>query len=231
MMFSRAQRSRRCGAVMMETVLVLPVVLVVLALLLGLGRSMTRWQQVAVLDRYEAWRQVSDAPGPQRTDELNEAFLRGRAAELEVVGDDAFPSEPTDLLRDGAAWYSPEAGWFADRVVERLPDGRRVRVTATFVPGLPLESRLNLAGPVHHAHVRLDHEWKFVNRVRYDARADRWVPAGPRTSFAEPIRDRYLETLDGRLDWLETSGNGVARSVRRLYLHEPPYRGPHIDVE
>lgn len=225
------RRRARCGAAMIETVLVLPVVLVVLLLVLGLGRSMMRWQQVSVMDRYEAWRQVAAAPGPSSPGQLNQAFLRNEAARIESVSDDFFPSEPMDAWRDGAMWVLPEAGWLADRVAARLPDGRRVRFETSFASDIPLESRLGLTGPLHHGHVRLNHEWKFVNALRHNVGADRWEPTGEPTSLAEPLRDRFLEQLDSRLWWMESAGNGVAGTVRELYMRDPRYRGPHIDLD
>ena len=48
--------SHRCrGSAMTETVLVLPLIFIVLALLFFFGLAMTRLQRSSVTDRYEAW--------------------------------------------------------------------------------------------------------------------------------------------------------------------------------
>ena len=63
-MMNHRHRQRNFGSAMTETVLSLPLILLILALLVFFGLNMQRLQRVAVVDRYEAWRQIVDAPGP-----------------------------------------------------------------------------------------------------------------------------------------------------------------------
>ncbi|MEM8784184.1 MAG: hypothetical protein AAGE65_15220 [Planctomycetota bacterium] len=61
---SNRLRPRRRGVAMIETVLTLPFIFVLLALIMYCGVSMLRWHRVSTVDRYEAWRATAYAPGP-----------------------------------------------------------------------------------------------------------------------------------------------------------------------
>lgn len=225
----RLRDVNRRGAAMTETVLVLPIVLVVLALLLMLGRSMARLHSVSIMDRHEAWRQVAHAPGPGTgagQGQLNDAFLRGEAERIEAQVDGYFPETPRRWRVNAAEQYSGEAGALAEDAMARWPRGRRVRFATTFGSSMPLEGELGLTGPMRHGHVRMENEWKFVNGLRYDSADVRWVPTGPRVSVMGVLGDRYLEALDQRL----TVGNEVAEVIRGLYARVPGYGGPMVRV-
>ena len=222
---------------MIETVLVLPIVLGVLALVILLGRSMARYEQSSVMDRYEAWRYVWRAPGPNgapgapaNDGQLNETFLRDRASSVRATYSDYFPSEPGDLLLNAARGRSQDAGWLVERALEVLPGGRRVRVRVTFPSDVPLEQRLGLAGPMQHAHVRLDREWQLAQGIEYNGADQRWEPDGPFVAINEAIRERFLSDLDGRLAPMASSGNVVARTMRGTYRSICGYGGPYLDV-
>ena len=61
---------------MTETVLVMPFLIVIFALLIYFGRGMVRVQHTQIMDRYEAWRQASaDAPGPHAQVTLHSTYL------------------------------------------------------------------------------------------------------------------------------------------------------------
>ncbi|MEM1099628.1 MAG: hypothetical protein AAGH92_12670 [Planctomycetota bacterium] len=55
---------RERGLAMIETVLTLPFIFVLLALIMYCGVTMLRWHRVSSVDRYETWRAVASAPGP-----------------------------------------------------------------------------------------------------------------------------------------------------------------------
>jgi len=220
---------------MTETVLVLPVIMVLVAMTLMLGRATTRLQRVSMLDRYEAWRHAVEAPGPgwisgsQRTDtsSLNEALFNNTVIELEVGRDGVFPSAPNQMLVAAARNQSDETGSFTEYVLDRFPNGQRVKVIATFEPTIPLETRLGLTTDLRSTHTRLANEWKYANGLRYDRAAGRWEPAAPYVSMRQPVRDTYLEELD-RL--LPPSSNEVAGSIRGMYTANPGYRGPYLSI-
>ncbi|MEM1447418.1 MAG: hypothetical protein AAGF84_15270 [Planctomycetota bacterium] len=61
---SKSPTRGRRGVAMIETVLTLPFIFVLLALIMYCGVTMLRWHRVSTIDRYELWRSVAAAPGP-----------------------------------------------------------------------------------------------------------------------------------------------------------------------
>ena len=226
--WKRNSSSRRRGAAMTECVLVLPVIMLLVALVLMLGRASTRLQHVSVVDRYEAWRDAVDAPGPAAGvdgNALNEALLNGAASELDVTRTGEFPTEPGQMLIEAAGAESSETGSFAQQVLDRFPNGRHVSVNASYEATIPLETRLGLASNLRASHTRLANEWKHANGLRYNEEEGRWEPDAPYVSMRQPVRDTYLRNLD---EQLPRDSNVVASSIRAMYMANPGYRGPYL---
>jgi hypothetical protein len=178
--------SRTRGTAMMETVLVLPLVFVVLAILFFFGQAMTRLQRSSVTDRYEAWRQTLYAPGPGAefvkhgrevggAQLLNEAFFSGNASQLDVADRSGRINvqEPTDLVAEATLSIAAEVtapGYDAasaeDLVEEmhlRSPAWWRVDLSTEHTSSVPFYQRF--AGPVRHQHTRIDGDWSFASWV------------------------------------------------------------------
>ena len=251
--------SRQAGAVMIEAVLTLPLILFVLSLLLFFGWGMLRFHQAGIVDRYEARRQATLAPGPgarrdatgvRRTGQLNEAFFRGEAAGIAwLQPDDYWAEAPAaafnadQQLAIAAGQNVAEAGQLAQRINERSPRLSVAAFRTSHTSDVPLWREID--GPISHGHVRLGHDWRFVNHVLnraddvwYASENDRWHElrtqrdnAGrrvPTFSHTEALRDTFFRELDNRLAPLASGGNASARNWRQLYLARPRYRGPEL---
>lgn len=176
---------------MTETVLVLPLVFVVLALLFFFGQAMTRLQRSSVTDRYEAWRQTLYAPGPgaqfaKRGRDfgdaglLNEAFFAGNASRLDVADRSGRVDvvEPIDIVADEARAlavesnsprYDPSTAQQTVRdLAGRAPAWWRVDLSTQHTSTVPLYQRF--AGPVRHQHTRIDGDWSFASWIEQDKR-------------------------------------------------------------
>lgn len=230
---ARMLRHARCaGTAMTETVLVAPLVLVILALLFFLGRSMTRLQRTSMVDRYEAWRQVDDAPGPRaiRDDptnaQLNATFFGGKASRLEVNTEEGFPAAPQAWLIDAAQRSSADTGDYVRRMLDVLPSGQRVIVEAEHEAATPVDRYL--AGPIRHGHLRLDGPWLFASGLNRNGPGGSWQPGPPLITPSPIIRDQFLRSLDDAASRLESQGNTLASLLRSLYLEPPRYAGPQL---
>lgn len=202
---------------MTETVLVLPLIFVVLALLFFFGQAMTRWQRSSVTDRYEAWRQAQYAPGPGLSFDkdsfsfgsaglLNDAFFAGNADSLDV-GDRAGRvniQEPTDLIAEEASsiasvnhptTYDPaSAEDYVRALYLRSPAWWRIDLSTEHESDVPLYQRY--AGAVRHQHTVIDGDWTFAFWVEQEKRGVR--------SDIDPVLndDVYLDNLDRDHDGL-----------------------------
>lgn len=179
---------------MMETVLVLPLVFVVLALLFFFGQAMTRLQRSSVTDRYEAWRQTQYAPGPGAefgkypaefgdANLLDEAFFAGNASDLSIADRTGRirVTEPMQLIADAATntafpsdtpAYDPQAaGDLADARHARSPAWWRVDLATEHTSDVPFYQRF--AGPVHHQHTVIDGDWSYGSWIEQAHRGER----------------------------------------------------------
>lgn len=179
---------------MTETVLVLPLILVVLALLFFFGQAMTRWQRSSVTDRYEAWRQAQYATGPGvdfakygqsfgSTDLLNEAFFAGNADRLDVAGRAGRINiqEPIDLIAEEtytiasgtvAQGYDPtKAENLVRELHQRSPAWWRIDLATEHESSVPLYERF--AGEVRHQSTVIDGDWAFAFWVEQEHRGIR----------------------------------------------------------
>ena len=230
---TRCRRSATgpAGTAMAETVLVLPLIVAVLSLMIFFGWAMRRLDQVVVLDRYEAWREVTHAPGPapvgEHTSELNQTFFAGRAQRITLAGQIAYPSGARQTLLDDAARMSVQVGQLAQSALSHFPRTREVAEQTTQNSQVPFWQQF--AGPLGHHHVRLDNEWKYVNRLHLSPDDEQWHPvAKPTLTLAPSLRQVFFPTLDGQLTSLAGSGNPIARSMKDAYALEPPYVGPKL---
>ncbi len=179
---------------MMETVLVLPLVLVVLALLFFFGQAMTRLQRSSVTDRYEAWRQTQYAPGPGaefaknpvefgNANMLDQAFFAGNASDLSVAdrAGRVNISEPSDLVADSARGIAPpsdspvyDPDVAGDMILARhlrSPAWWRIDLATEHTSSVPLYQRF--AGPVLHQHTVIDGDWSYGSWIEQEHRGDR----------------------------------------------------------
>ncbi len=217
---------------MMETVLVLPLIFVILALLFFFGQSMTRLQRSSVTDRYEAWRQTQYAPGPGAefakrqndfgdADLLNQAFFAGNASGL-TVADRAGRiniSEPTEIVASAATEiappsdipaYNPDAaGEMVRQRHDRSPAWWRVDLATEHTSSVEFYQRF--AGAVRHQHTVVDGDWSYGSWIEQLNRGDREVLAETLEDDVYFIGDRGDATPD--LDYLQPHGvMGVAET-------------------
>jgi len=248
----KARRRRQAvGAVMMETVLVMPLLLVILSLLFYFGRLAVRVQHDQVMSRYETWRQVHDASGP-RSDipeghpQLNSAFFAGRAESIShTLADNRFPDAAYRDLIDAAGEASVDAGDLTHAMLyrpnsdePRFPHGHREGFRVNYTTDVPLWERIE--GPIDRHQARIEHEWLFSNSTT--AGADTWRGSGTGSHHLRAVRDVFLEDFDDQLDRIDgdtnpeydtddtqrSSAAHLAALIRRLYLNEVGYDGPIV---
>ena len=186
-------RVRRSGVAMTETVLILPLIFLVLALIYFFGLSMTRLQRASVTDRYEAWRQSVYAAGPGaefdkegdfgRADLLNEAFYASDADAVDVQDRSGRVTAdgPTDLIADQVLMevaplesprYDPQVA--ADLVRTQAlygPAWWRVGLSTEYLWDAPIYQRYE--GPIRHQSTRIDGDWSFASWIEQEYRGDR----------------------------------------------------------
>lgn len=210
---------------MMETVLVLPLVFVILALLFFFGQSMTRLQRSSVTDRYEAWRQTQYGPGPGAefgklpsefgdADLLNQAFFAGNASELDVEdrAGRINVSEPTDIVASAAMSiaspsdipaYSPDvAGEMIEQRILHSPAWWRVGLATEHTSDVPFYQRF--AGPIRHQHTVIDGDWSYGSWIEQLNQGDRTILGDTLEDDVYFIGDRGDATPD--LDELRPYG-------------------------
>jgi hypothetical protein len=215
----------RRGTAMSETVLILPLVVVILAITFYLGKVVVRIEHASVMARYETWRDVGQAPGPGSGDpthpELNMAFFGGKADELsQVLGDNYFPEEPYDELRQAVSARSSDAAALTEAYIirpggeHRMSRGRREAFTVrhqnteldwdriTSIANRPVDNPEQ--SPLVRGHTRIGNEWRYTNDWR--ASADRWADTHggePAAHHLRALRDAFLMGFDSNLDSLD----------------------------
>lgn len=221
------------GAVLIETVLALPLLLVLISIILFFGLQFMRLQRAAVATRYEAWRAVNDSPGPRWSpvddaDGLDPLYFGDRAQSLGVVRDRDFPDEPAAVLFEAATSRSSDAGLLTDLWTDEFPSGVRARLIVTHDDQVPFWDRMT--GPIRRRHTRLDGEWTYSRHVRFDATLDKWVfTPGPvlGSDTLDAIREAFLLEVDQPLAAL-ANNNNLAANTRALYNRAPRYDGPDL---
>lgn len=199
---------------MTETVLVLPLIFFILALLFFFGQAMTRWQRSSVTDRYEAWRQTQYGVGPGAefakrgfdfgsADQLNQAFFADNADRLDVADrsgriniDEPIDIVAEEVLRTATPTTAPDydpasAEELVRELHGRAPAWWRIDLSAEHTSSVPLFQRF--AGPVRHQSTRIDGDWSFATWLEQEAFRDRAVHNESSESYIDRVlRDEVL---------------------------------------
>ena len=234
-------RRSTLGAVMAETVLVMPFIMVAIMLIVYLGWNFRRTAQVTNMDRYAVWEAVTPgAPGPDtqgigqdiRNPQFNTAFfgLNGDQAtdldELRETDVVRYMPEGHSALRDQQA---DETYSYFDEFLDRSPAGLRQRFTATHDQSMNTEllglsdSNQNSTG-----HSRMNGDWRFANGVRYNSDKGKWEPAFRRVVPGEALREVFFAELDDGLEPYDDGENNLAGAIRDFYMAYPAYVGPEV---
>lgn len=227
---------------MIETVLVMPFIMIALMLIVYLGWNFRRIAQVTNMDRYAAWEQVTPgAPGPNmqgleqeiRNPKLNEAFysLNGdQALELDELGggDNNFLPEGHRELRDQ---QTDEEYSYYEEFLELNPRGVRERFTSKHAQSVNTEL-LDLSDFARNerGHSRMNGDWRYLNGIEYNDTKSKWEPANRRVAPGSSLREIFFVEMDEGLEAFAEQ-NTYASGVRNFYLAYPPYRGPEIDPD
>ncbi|MBX2852550.1 MAG: hypothetical protein KTR15_12495 [Phycisphaeraceae bacterium] len=234
-------RRRTLGAVMAETVLVMPFIMVALMLIVYLGWNFRRVAQVSNMDRYAVWESVTPgAPGPDtqgmaqevRNPRLNTAFfgLNGDQAndldELRETDSVRYLPEGHRDLRDQQA---DETYSYFDEFLERNPTGLRQRFSARHSQSVNTDY-LGLSDLVRnsHGHSRMNGDWRFANGIAYNSDREVWEPANRRVVPGEALREVFFVDLDDGLEPYDDNDNNLAGAIRDFYLAYPAYVGPKL---
>lgn len=234
-------RRSALGAVMAETVLVLPFIMLALVLIVYLGWNFRRIAQVTNMDRYAVWESVTPgAPGPDaqglpqdmRNPQLNAAFfgLTGdEANDLDELRDDQgvrYLPEGHRALRDRQA---DEAFAYFDEFLGRSPAGLRQQFSARHDQSVNTEL-LGLSDFVRNGlgHSRLNGDWRFADGIRFNSERQQWEPGNRQVSPGQSLREVFFINLDDGLEPFDSNGNNLAGAIREFYLSYPGYVGPEI---
>lgn len=248
--------SRRASAIS-ETLLVIPLILLLLSLMFFLVTNIDRLQDVTAAGRYEAHRQALGARGPGDTPEHGDDLET-----LVVAGDDgvrgwAVESTDDNPLADGLhdAWLeivgesAPAALGAGDAVgqltlyLENLPGDRTVRTRLDHDDGVPLWSEVSPDGRVSHRASVLAGTWRFADlagqapnsyggwyRDQPLPGADPGRPVFVPSLLAEAIHDTHYRDVADRLQDARSRGNVYAAGILSWLRGAPAYRGPDLSL-
>lgn len=240
---TRARKTRNArrtrGAAMVETVVVLPFVMVMIVLIIYLGWNFRRLAQVTNIDRYTVWESAtpgSPGPGTQglpqtiRNPQMNHAFfgLNGdEGVKLdELRPNTGYPIKGHDDLRDRQA---DETFSYFDEFLERNPEGIQQQYKARheqITQSLENMGMADMTGNVQ-GHYRMNGEWRYANGIRQND--GKWIPAGYRVSPGSSMREVFFVEMDDGLEPYASRGNKLARAIREFYLSYPGYIGPDVN--
>jgi len=242
---TRARRRRSAlGAVMMETVFILPFIMVMIVLIMYFGWNYRRMAQVTNMDRYSAWQRATPgSPGPDKNNNdqddanarLNHTFYDANndlAQKLvELDRDLGYSPAGHETLRDQQV---DETYSYFDKFLEINPRGIIERFEATHgqIVSTPEDFGLDDLTRNAKGHQRLNGDWRYLNGIRYNQEKQRWEPAHRRVSPGESLREVFFAELDDGLESYDNQGNKLARAIREFYLDYPAYGGPDVsDLE
>ena len=228
---------------MIETVLVMPFIMIALMLIVYLGWNFRRMAQVTNMDRYAVWEEVTPgAPGPNmqgldnamRNPKLNQAFYSLHSDQAQDL-DELHGSENNGYLPQGHQelrdQQTDEAYSYFEEFLNRNPRGVRQRFTSKHAQSVNTQL-LDLSDFARNerGHSRMNGDWRFVNGIDYNGTKSKWEPAFRRVSPGSSLREVFFVELD---EGLESFGdqNTYARGVRNFYLDYPAYKGPEIDPD
>jgi len=250
---SNARSAHTRGAVMMETVLIMPIIFLLLLFLLYYGLSLAQLQRASVQDRYEAWRMVHYGYGPRAsgldmtthpaydgTGQINNTFWAGNADAITHGTNTRFPEDTRQRMLDEARRASADSGNYAEHLLYReLRHGRRVWFATTEEHDSAYLQGDVYNSPVQHAHARIGTEWKYMDGLwlRDDGQ---WVylqpyhrsdpdlaRLGPENN-GDAVRFVFLLDLD---DPMRQATGSIADVVRTYYRRFPQYVGPDVDYQ
>jgi Flp pilus assembly protein TadG len=222
-----ARPHRRRGAIMMEMVLCLPLLLLLIVFLLYFGSGIMRVQHSQVADRYVAWQQAEGAPGPTLDPngvQMNQTFFFNNAQNVNSAADSAFPTDAGDDLTTAAGRYTADTQSLVAQALGDFPSGSRARFDTSYPNSVPVLQRFE--GPITHQHIRIGNDWKFVNGW-IEVKSE-WKQSGAGPWMLQPVREYFYPDLDNRLANLIDQGNPLASGAASLYSTKPAYIGPTI---
>ena len=224
---------------MVETVLVLPFIMVMIVLIVYLGWNFRRLAQATNLDRYVVWEYATPgAPGPGiqgldrtiRNPQMNHAFY-GYTGDEGIRLDEnrvfrAYIPEGHEVLRDAQV---DETYSYFDEFLENNPAGIRQRMEVEHPQMNRMLANFGMDTDItsREGHHRMRGDWRYANGVRrYDE--NQWEAGGYRVSPGSSLREVFFVELDDGLDPYVSRGNELARVIRDFYLSYPGYLGPDV---
>ena len=224
--------NHRSGSAMFETMLVIPFLLFLLLILFYVGKDSVRGQHASSMVRYEAWRDATaqGVPAPQADGarghpQLNSVFFGDGAARLQGQVSQAFPPTAMDNLI--FALGDPDAATLTTELAHHFDHGRTAAFSTTHTDDLSFWQRFN--GPMQRRHVRIGHNWRFVNGWRFVGNTDDWVHAGSGPWLLNPpAQEAFFSSIEQPLADFADSGNILADSIRSVYRAKPGYVGPTV---
>jgi len=212
---------RRYGAAMTETVVALPLILVLLALMLFFGLNMQRWQRVTMASRYEAWRQMDDGERVAEQlaldgERINDLVFAGNAADVSVQVRHGEATAAGQLLERETAAASQDAHDWMRSMLAEAPGTRGVGVEASFAA--PAGALRGFGRPMRHHHVVLDGDWRYapwLHRPNYAGRDVVWPE----------IHTVFYRDMAAVFEPLARH-NDVADAVWGQHESVPAYEGP-----
>lgn len=223
--------ARRRGSAMTETVVTLPLILLLLALMVYFGVSLQRLQRVTAAGRYESWRQMDDGVHNAAAelideDRINEQFFSGKAASVDVQVSFGETTEANDLLdaalvsagaQNGNMDVDSARDWM-DKMLSEAPGTRGVGVEASF-DATSMGMLSSFDGPMRHHTVVLDGDWRYAPWLRYGSTAGRDV-------VWPVIHEVFYDELAALFEPLANGGNEVAEASWDLHEVVSDARGP-----
>lgn len=215
------------GSAMVETVLALPVILVMLVLVIGFGLATRRFSPQENAVRFRTWHHPTpSAPGPSDAALAAAFYPKDRPASLTCTGGDtALPAQVDQPL---TSVLSDDPRLLADEVLRRFPRLVHTDVVRQHDSSLPPLRWIGITAPTLRFGARLNGDWRYEDDINYlgqpwAAYPDGWHPrgGGPRVSAAATTA--FLSGLDGALP----AGGRVKQGIQSLYAGNPGYVGPN----
>lgn len=225
---------------MVETVLVLPILMVVIVLIVYLGWNLRRLEKVTAMDRYSAWQlAMPGSPGPARDaqsdhDQLNDAFFADnsdRADELEesytsIRGPipDAHELLLTELIEEDFAYFQ--------NFLEDHPATTQQRFNAEHEDISPLLDLMGMSNLTSNrtGHRVLNGDWRFADGIRFNSQTDQWEPGSRRIAPTPALSDVFFAQFDEEITAIANGDNPLATATRDFYTRYPGYTGPEINT-
>ncbi|MEM6553225.1 MAG: TadE family protein [Planctomycetota bacterium] len=227
----RPARSR--GIAMTETILALPLLMVILALIALFGFAFERYQRTAMATRHAAWSQIlTDHPlaGAQSTGTVDPAldasFFQTDAAESLQWERQSVVTEANAPLREWADTLDDDARDYVERYLEQQPEATRVGLAVEHASSVPLWD--DFMGPLRQTNRLLNGNWRFADGVGDNP--DPWETyyTGPFRRPGEPLAEAFFQDFDDAMQTYADRGNDFADSAIDLYRRTPGYDGPSV---